>query len=199
MDTTPIEQSPNYISSGAVDSAIKEIKTLIGTEVSLLNTSIDTKLNASDLPKDLSAFSNDKTNYITINEIPNYYVTEKMLDDRKYLTAVPLNYITFEELASRNYLTVHQDISGKVNKSELSTIAFTGSWNDLADKPTVLNGADGAKGDPGEKGDPGKSAYSSWLDAGNNGTEADFVNSLKGADGKNGLNGDIPYIGENKN
>jgi len=39
----------------------------------------------------------------------------------------------------------------------------------------------------GGKGDQGKSAYQVWLDAGNTGTEADYLASLKGADGSNVL------------
>jgi hypothetical protein len=159
MDTVPTENSSNYVTSGGVATALKDVKALLNTEVLTLNSSIDTKLNKTDLPKYLSDFSNDKTNYITVNDIPEYYVTEKMLDDRKYLTSIPLNYVTTEELASRNYLTTHQDISGKANKSELSLVATTGSWNDLKDKPQLLNGEKGDKGDRGEKGDNGASAY----------------------------------------
>jgi hypothetical protein len=55
-----------------------------------------------------------------------------------------------------------------------------------------LPGAKGDKGDPGNTGPAGatgatgtsgKSAYQSWLDAGNTGTEAQFLASLKGAPG----------------
>ena len=35
----------------------------------------------------------------------------------------------------------------------------------------------------------GLSAYEVWLEQGNTGTEEDFLNSLKGIDGKDGLNG----------
>lgn len=38
-------------------------------------------------------------------------------------------------------------------------------------------------------GTDGKSAYEIWLDAGNTGSEQDFLNSLKGKDGINGTNG----------
>ena len=40
------------------------------------------------------------------------------------------------------YLTRHQDISGKANKAELATVATTGSYNDLTDKPSIpsING-----------------------------------------------------------
>lgn len=38
-------------------------------------------------------------------------------------------------------------------------------------------------------GQNGKSAYEIWLEAGNSGTREDFLNSLKGQDGRNGNNG----------
>jgi hypothetical protein len=55
----------------------------------------------------------------------------------------------------------------------------------------------------GPKGDDGRSAYQVWLDAGNTGTEADFLASLKGAtgpagkdgaDGKDGKDGTTPDL-----
>ena len=44
----------------------------------------------------------------------------------------------------------------------------------------TVKGADGADG---------QSAYDLWLAQGNTGSEADFLASLKGADGKNGADG----------
>lgn len=41
------------------------------------------------------------------------------------------------------------------------------------------------------EGGSGKSAYQVWLDAGNTGTEQDFLDSLKGADGNNGVSPEI--------
>jgi hypothetical protein len=127
MDTIPTENSVNYISSGGVDTAIKDIKALISTEVASLNSAINTKLNANDLPTDLTAFSNKNTKYITAKEIPSNYITEEMLLAKNYLTTVPSNYVTVDELAAKEYLTTHQDISGKANKAELSLVAFSGS------------------------------------------------------------------------
>jgi len=39
------------------------------------------------------------------------------------------------------------------------------------------------------KGDDGKSAYDLWLEAGNEGTVVDFLNSLIGKDGEDGVDG----------
>ena len=35
------------------------------------------------------------------------------------------------------YLTEHQDISGKANSADLATVATSGSYDDLSDKPTI--------------------------------------------------------------
>lgn len=51
------------------------------------------------------------------------------------------------------------------------------------------DGIDGKDGQPGRDGTDGKSAYQIWLDNGHIGTEADFLNSLKGAKGDPGQNG----------
>ena len=47
----------------------------------------------------------------------------------------------------------------------------------------------GPKGDKGDKGDAGYSAYQSWLNAGNRGTEADFVKTFHGIQGPRGETG----------
>lgn len=47
----------------------------------------------------------------------------------------------------------------------------------------------GTFGGGGTQGPPGESAYQIWLDAGNTGTEADFLASLKGAKGDTGNTG----------
>ncbi len=52
-----------------------------------------------------------------------------------------------------------------------------------------VDGKDGVNGTDGKDGVNGKSAYQIWLDNGNTGTETDFLNWLKGKDGKDGANG----------
>lgn len=46
------------------------------------------------------------------------------------------NYYTKAE-SDAKYLTEHQDISGKANISDLATVATSGSYNDLSNKPTI--------------------------------------------------------------
>lgn len=57
-------------------------------------------------------------------------------------------------------------------------------------------GARGSDGSDGQDGADGKSAYQIWLDAGNTGTEQDFLNSLRGAKGAKGDKGDKGDTGE---
>lgn len=47
------------------------------------------------------------------------------------------DYATKEWVEDKNYLTQHQDISGKANVSDLATVATTGSYNDLSNKPVI--------------------------------------------------------------
>ena len=44
---------------------------------------------------------------------------------------------TSELTNDSGFLTSHQDISGKVNSSDLSTVATTGDYNDLNNKPSI--------------------------------------------------------------
>lgn len=43
------------------------------------------------------------------------------------------NYYTKSEIDNAGYLTEHQDISNKADRSEL----FSGDYNDLTNKPTI--------------------------------------------------------------
>jgi len=55
--------------------------------------------------------------------------------------------------------------------------------NEQTSSETICNGTNGTNGVDG------KSAYQIWLDANNTGTEADFLNSLKGSNGIDGIDG----------
>jgi hypothetical protein len=69
-------------------------------------------------------------------------------------------------------LTEHQDISGKANTADLATVATTGDYNDLINTPSALDG---------------KSAYELAVDNGFEGTEQEWLTSLKGLDGQQGI------------
>lgn len=62
--------------------------------------------------------------------------------------------------------------------------------------PTGSRGEPGARGPAGAQGVAGKSAYQVWLDLGNQGTEQDFIDSLRGPAGEQGPPGEPGVQGE---
>lgn len=69
------------------------------------------------------------------------------------------------------------DISGKANASDLATVASTGDYNDLLNKPQNQQGV------------PGDSAYQVAVNNGFTGTEQEWLASLKGETGQDGAPG----------
>ena len=85
--------------------------------------------------------------FATKEEIPTK--TSDLTNDNGFLTSIPSEYITETELDNKGYLTEHQDISGKANISDLSTVATSGSYNDLTNKPTIPNKTSQLQNDSG--------------------------------------------------
>lgn len=75
----------------------------------------------------------------------------------------------------------------KGDKGDTGETGAQGPKGDTGD--TGPQGAKGETGAQGATGATGKSAYQSWLDQGNTGTEADFIASLKGETGAKGDTG----------
>ncbi len=120
---------------------------------SVLDDITSEKINEWDNKSDFSGDYNDLTNKPTIPT-----KTSQLTNDSNFLTSVPSEYITESELNSKGYLTQHQDISGKADKTELhnhsnktvldsitsakvvewdNKSGFSGSYNDLTNKPTI--------------------------------------------------------------
>ena len=70
-----------------------------------------------------------------ISSIPTN--TSQLTNDSGFLTSIPTEYVTETELNTKGYLTSHQDISGKANISDLATVATSGDYDDLSNKPTI--------------------------------------------------------------
>ena len=128
------------------------------TENYVTNAIANAQLGGGDTEIDLSGYAtkdelNAKAN---VDDIPTK--TSQLTNDSGYLTAIPSQYVTETELNQKGYLTEHQDISGKADKTELhshnnktvldgitsSKITswdnksnFSGSYNDLTNKPTI--------------------------------------------------------------
>ena len=83
----------------------------------------------------------------------------------------------------------------KVIKNAVNTYTIKLTYTDLTTLTTYTTTKDitvglAIQGKDGYQGSDGKSAYQIWLDAGNTGTEEDYLNSLKGADGEPGKQGE---------
>ena len=64
-----------------------------------------------------------------------YDLTTKCVYDTAYIPHRKDNISRFNN--DVGYLTSHQDISGKANTADLATVATSGSYNDLTNKPTI--------------------------------------------------------------
>ena len=103
-------------------------------------------------------------------------------------TGTPIGAITWDAVAwsaEAKSLKVDLDITGactsftELSNQQLTSVPFA-LYSPASNVP-------GPKGDPGDPGADGDSAYQVWLDAGNTGTEQEFLDSLEGADGNEGL------------
>jgi hypothetical protein len=108
-----------------------------------------TNLEKYDDSQILEAINNLQQNTFTKEEVQNLI--------KDFITQVPDEYITEEELTEKGFL-VKSDIYNKADKSntytktqvdaliptdyvkdeDLSTVAMSGSYNDLTDKPTIV-------------------------------------------------------------
>ena len=98
----------------------------------------------------------DMTKYALKTDIPTK--TSELTNDSEFITEIPTEYITETELNAKGYLTEHQSLEGYAktsdlhshsNKSVLDNITsakvtewdnkstFSGSYNDLTNKPTI--------------------------------------------------------------
>lgn len=79
--------------------------------------------------------------------------------------------------------------TGTEDRTQTYTITMTDGTESYFYVTNGKNGEDGINGTNGKDGVDGKSAYQSWLAIGNEGTEQDFIQSLRGHDGEDGQNG----------
>lgn len=106
-------------------------------------------------------------------------------------TSTTSQYVQFEVKADTSIKNLTNDFTltftynspdGVYTLTKIVTIALS------------IQGKDGANGTSGSE---GKSAYQIWLDAGNTGTEQDYLNSLKGQDGYTPQKGVDYFDGKN--
>lgn len=76
----------------------------------------------------------------------------------------------------KGYLGLQANVTAMVGEV-LPTLTVSEIKAEIESK--LKNAGSGGTAEKGEKGNDGKSAYQTWLDLGNSGTEQDFINSLK--------------------
>ena len=105
---------------------MSEIVTYIKNNKSLIDGITTGKVSVSDIVDNLTSSAANK---------PLSAKQGKALKDLIDGIVIPTNVSAFTN--DVGYLTEHQDISGKANTADLSTVATSGSYNDLLNKPTI--------------------------------------------------------------
>lgn len=100
----------------------------------------------------------------------------------------PHSFITKRKLDKMEQGIEDANVSLEIGEVKMGDYADASIILDKATKSKKLNIVFPPYG-KGDKGSDGKSAYDIWLDAGNIGTEQDFIDYLKGIDGKDGKDG----------
>lgn len=93
------------------------------TESYVKNEIASAQLGAGDIEVDLSGYAtkDDLNKKADISAIPTKI--SQLTNDKNYITSIPSEYVTDSELASKGYLTSHQDISHLATKAELESKA----------------------------------------------------------------------------
>ena len=104
---------------------------------SVLDNITSSKISEWDNKSDFSGDYNDLTNKPTIPT-----KTSQLTNNSGFITSIPDEYVTETELDNKGYLTQHQDISGKADKSTLTahtsdttihiTEAERNTWNNMS-------------------------------------------------------------------
>ena len=105
---------------------MSEIVAYIKNNKSLIDGITTGKVSVTDIVDSLASTATNKPLSAKQGKI-----LKGLIDD----IVIPTNVSAFTN--DVGYLTQHQDISGKADKSELSIVATSGNYNDLTNKPTI--------------------------------------------------------------
>ena len=140
-----VDVNKNYVDTQLATKANKsEIPSLEGyaTETYVQNKIAEASLSGGEVDLSGYATKDELKTKADISSIPTK--TSQLTNDSGFITSVPSEYITESELDAKGYLTEHQDITGKADKTYVDTelakkanVSHTHSYNDLTDKPTI--------------------------------------------------------------
>ena len=151
--------------------------------IKLFDVAIDIPMVLIPCTSDRKPLATKTYNIITTGTFKGQDVTNRM--DVK-LASAAINNI--ETVINKNIITFTVTEGNEITE-DVNNFIFLFTYKD-GDNTYTINKSITlgliAKGKDGGKGENGKSTYQEWLDAGNTGSEEDFLNSLKGKDGEVG-------------
>lgn len=177
--------------------AIKESISLVGSSiedvsaVALITDQLDTILAAAAIVEPVPQLVEDARLYsiaakefrdttkIYKDDVVNF--NEGIVADITALQNSMAQIIPFDQVYKDKLDSIEDNATADQTGAEIALSIDTELGS--SDWRTVTGGA------KGDKGDAGDSAYQVWLDEGNTGTEADFIQAITGADGIDGTNG----------
>lgn len=193
-----------FATSKYVDDVIKDVDTKVedlGNSIKTLEVNLNTNTllipcSSTHIPN----YTQDYTIYFTGQykgkEVSNIIASLISEDITGIAVDIHINKIIF---SVDNTVPIEKEINN-------FTFKFTYTDPETSEKYSIekqitiglaIQGAIGETGSQGPTGDAGKSAYQVWLEAGNVGTEEDYLESLKGEKGDSGSGAE--YIGINAN
>lgn len=141
LNKPTIPSLTGYATTTYVDDAVGAV---VVPDISGLATEqyVDDAVAAIDIP--------DVSDFITAQDLPDVSIyaetanlatvaTSGDYDDLTNKPSIPdtTGMATQTWVQNQGYLTSHQDISGKANSADLATVATSGSYEDLSNKPTI--------------------------------------------------------------
>lgn len=125
--TSQLENDSNFVTDSVVDEKISNAQLNGGGEVDLSSYA-----KITDLPTKTSQLTND-SGYIT--NVPDEYITEAELKAKKYTTEQYVDDVVHNAIIRNEY--THPSTHPASMITGLSTVATSGDYDDLTNKPTI--------------------------------------------------------------
>lgn len=158
IESTPVVTKPvqlNTVNYGALsgkpkingvelvgDKSTADLGIEVDTTKFATKDELNNKANKSDIP-DTSEFATkeDLAGKADTTAVPTK--TSQLTNDSGFITGIPSEYVTETELTNKGYLTEHQDISGKADKSDIPDVSGFATKDDVDAKQDKLTAGDG--------------------------------------------------------
>ena len=129
-----------YVNNAIAGKADSSTVDTLSEKVDGFRDTIDGKADASKvdtLAQSVTSLSNAVSGKADASDVTTLQNTVSSLQSTKVDKSDLNGYATESWVEGKGFLTEHQDISGKANVSDLKTVATTGNYNDLENKPDL--------------------------------------------------------------